>query len=89
MLKNAMLACPEEIWRNRNRKPEFWYIAYHTLFLLDFYLSENAENFTPPPSFTISELDPGGVLPDRVYSKQELSGYLEYGQKNAGASFSH
>src|SRR5215470_8542588 len=30
---------------------------------------------------TLSELDPSGVLPDRVYTKQELLDYLEHGRR--------
>ena len=38
MLENAMLACPDQVWYDRSRQPEFWYMVYHTLFFLDFYL---------------------------------------------------
>ena len=81
MLEKALLACPEELWSNRTRRPEFWYIAYHTLFWLDFYLSESVEGFTPPNPFTLDELDPSGRLPSRVYTKEELLTYLEHGRK--------
>jgi hypothetical protein len=59
---------------------EFWYVAYHTLFWLDFYLSEAAEGFAPPAPFTLAELDPAGLLPERVYTRDELQTYLEYGR---------
>jgi hypothetical protein len=35
MLENAMAACPDALWHDRSRRPEFWYIAHHTLFFLD------------------------------------------------------
>ena len=60
-------------------------MAYHTLFWLDFYLSDSAEGFAPPAPFTLSEFDPAGLLPDRVYSKAELQGYLEYGRNKCRA----
>lgn len=85
MLENAMLACPEDLWGNRSKQPEFWYLAYHTLFWLDFYLSDSAEGFTPPAPFTLSELDPEGLLPERVYSKEELQNYLEHGRQKCRA----
>ena len=81
MLENAIHACPDALWGDRARQPEFWYVAYHTLFFLDLYLSDSLEGFTPPAPFTLSEIDPAGVLPDRVYSKSELLAYLEHGRR--------
>ncbi len=81
MLENVIRACPEELWRDRTDKPEFWYLVYHTLFWLDFYLTETPDNFSPRQPFTLSELDPEGVLPERVYTKTELLSYLDQGRK--------
>ena len=81
MLENAMVACPEDLWNNRSLKPEFWYTAFHALFWLDFYLSESPEGFIPPPPFALEELDPAGVLPPRVYTRNELQAYLNHGRK--------
>jgi hypothetical protein len=79
MLENALVACPDEFW---NSQSKFWYIGYHTLFWLDYYLSDMPESsFTPPPPFTISEFDPAGIMPDRVYEKEELLTYLVYCRK--------
>ena len=80
MLENAILACPEDLWSDRTQKPEFWYVAYHTLFFLDCYLSDSLEGFSPPEPFTIDELDERGLLPDRVYTKDELIKYLLHGR---------
>ena len=55
-------------------------MAYHTLFWLHFYLSDSIEGFAPPPPFTLSEFDAAGLLPDRVYSKDEIQTYLAYGR---------
>jgi hypothetical protein len=87
MLDNALSACPDELWQERlfdNRSPqpefaEFWCVAYHALFWLDFYLSESIETFSPPPPFTLSEFE-AGLLPERVYTKAELQSYLQYGR---------
>ena len=76
-----MNACPEKLWSDRSQKPEFWYLVYHTLFWLDFYLSDSAKEFIPPKPFTLSELDPEGLLPERVYTKGELTTYLEHGRR--------
>jgi len=81
MLENAMRACPDDLWSDRSKQPEFWYIAYHTLFWLNFYLSNPEESFTPPSPFTLDELDPAGRLPERAYMKEELLPYLEHGRR--------
>ena len=86
MLDNAMSACPDDLWCDRYQPPEwndrdvvgFWYVAYHTLFFLDYYLSDSLERFAPPPPFTLDELDPAGILPERPYTKPELQTYLEH-----------
>jgi hypothetical protein len=81
MLENALLACPDEIWGDRSKRPEFWYVVYHTLFFLDLYLSGSVAGFAPPAPFTLDELDPEGVLPERPYTKDELQTYLEHGRR--------
>jgi hypothetical protein len=85
MLENAMLACPDALWNDRSRKPEFWYLVYHTLFWLDFYLSESIEGFAPPAPFTLDEMDPAGLIPERPFTKDELQNYLEHGRRKCRA----
>lgn len=85
MLENAIVACPEKVWGDRPGYHEFWYLAYHTLFFLDHYMSESSAGFAPPAPFTLGELDPAGVLPDRVYTKDELLTYLEHGRNKCRA----
>lgn len=86
MLENAVTACPDDLWSDRSRNPEYWYLVYHTLFFLDYYLSESEEGFQPPAPFTLGELDPSGVLPDRVYTKDEMRSYLEHGRRKCRAT---
>jgi hypothetical protein len=86
MLGNAVLACPDELWGDRSRQPEFWYVVYHALFYLDLYLSGSVEQFAPPAPFGLEELDPAGMLPDRVYSKHELKAYLDHGRGKCQAT---
>lgn len=64
-LGNAIEACPDEVWGDRSRQPEYWYTVYHTLFNLDYYLSDSYEGFAPPAPFGLEEMDPAGVLPPR------------------------
>ena len=86
MLENAIRACPEALWGDRTRHPEYWYLAYHTLFWLDFSLSETPQGFAPPAPFTMDETDPAGLLPERVYEKELLLGYLEHGRTKCRAT---
>jgi hypothetical protein len=78
MLENAVAACPDGLWGGRQRSPQFWHLVYHTLFFLDLYLSGTLEGFAPPPPFGLTELDPAGVLPDRVYTREEMLRYLRH-----------
>jgi hypothetical protein len=86
MLENAMLACPDELWSDPSKRPEwsekgivgFWYLAYHTLFFLDLQLSGSVEGFAPPTPFNLDELDPAGLLPERPYTKEDLGNYLQH-----------
>lgn len=94
MLENAMRACPdqlwgERLWSDRSEQPEFsefWYVAYHTLFWLDLYLTGSVEGFAPPAPFTLDELDPAGLLPEQPYTKDELVTYLDHGRKKCRAT---
>jgi hypothetical protein len=89
MLENALRACPQEIWSaslwhdpaEPPQAAQFWYLIYHTLFWVDLYLSGAVEGFTPPAPFTLAELDPAGVYPERPYTRDELQGYLEHGRE--------
>lgn len=85
MLENALAACPDEVW-SRRRRPEFWYVCYHTLFWLDCYLSDSVKEFAPPAPFNLDEMDPAGVLPERAYTKAELQKYLGHGREKCRAT---
>jgi uncharacterized damage-inducible protein DinB len=85
MLENAIQACPEPLWNDRARRPEFWHVAYHALFFLDLYLSGSAVGFAPPAPFTLSELDPSGAMPERPYTKDAVQSYLQYARRKCQA----
>lgn len=86
MLDNTLRTCPDELWHaplwlipdDPPGLTEYWYLAYHTLFWLDLYLSGAVEGFTPPAPFTLDELDPAGLLPERPYTQAELRTYLAH-----------
>lgn len=80
MLENALTACPNELWSTESK---FWYIGYHTLYWLDYYLSADTpmeNDFLPPPPFTKSEFE-YNAMPERVYEKTELLTYCQFGRR--------
>jgi DinB superfamily len=85
MLENAILECPDEVWGDQTREPQFWYLVYHTLFWLDYYLSESPDGFAPPARFGLEEFDPAGVMPDCVYTQAEMQTYLEFAREKCRA----
>lgn len=93
-LADTMNACPDRLWlaplwKTPDKKPEFaqfWYVAYHTLFWLDLYLTGAEEGFLPPAHFTLIEQDADGPLPERVYTKAELQAYLKDGRDKCKAT---
>jgi hypothetical protein len=94
MLDNTLVACPDSLWRQLvwpdpsvpSQGAEFWYVAYHTLFWLDLYLSGSAEGFAPPAPFGLEELDPAGVLPPRPFTRAELRTYLTFARQKCHAT---
>ncbi|MEP7377175.1 MAG: hypothetical protein ABI675_27485 [Chitinophagaceae bacterium] len=79
MLKNVITLCPDELWKKENK---FFYLAYHTLIFLDYYSTNPVKNFQPDLPYTITgedKLPPDAVddvLPNMIYSKQELLVWL-------------
>lgn len=78
MLDNAIAGCPDPLWDDGSGPYAFWYIAFHTLFWLDLYLKGSVEDYKPPAPFTLEELDPAGIIPDRPYTKEELRSFLAH-----------
>ena len=56
MLENAIRVCPDELWSDPSKNPAwkshgvggFWYVVFHAVFFLDFYMSDSPEAFAPP-----------------------------------------
>ena len=77
MLTDAINLCPDQLWtaalwkdQDDERYGQFWFIAYHTLFWLDLYLTGYSDGFTPPAPFI------RGTLPDNPYTKDQIRAYL-------------
>ncbi len=87
-LDDMVCACPDELWRGRlwdnavarSEYAEFWYRVYHALFWLDLYLTGAEEGFMPPAPFELIEMAEDD-LPERVYTRDELLAYLQYGRE--------
>lgn len=61
-----------------------WNIAYHAIFFLDFNLSRRELSFECPPPFRFDDhLEPFPRLPARMYTRDELLGYLDHGRRKA------
>ena len=50
-------------------------------FWLNLYLFGQVDGFAPPAPYTLDELDPAGLLPDRRYTRDELLSYLDHGRQ--------
>jgi uncharacterized damage-inducible protein DinB len=78
MLANAIEACPDSVWFGQGQGA-FWYLAFHTIFFLDLYLSPvDEDQFRPPAPFGVTELADEVILPEPAYRKDELLGYVEH-----------
>ena len=78
MLDDAINFCPDHLWTavlwkdpDDVKYGHFWFVAYHTLFWLDLYLTGAEEGFAPPPPFI------RGKLPEKPYTKDDVLTYLK------------
>jgi hypothetical protein len=78
MLSDAISLCPDELWTavlwkdtDDARYGQFWFVAYHTLFWLDLYLTGDYVSFKPPAPFI------RGALPEKPYTKEQVQIYLD------------
>jgi hypothetical protein len=92
MLDNALRACPEEHWQDSpwtdpTDAPEytqFWFIVFHTLKWLDFYLSgtdQGYDHYELPAPFLFRG------LPEKPYTKEQLQAYLLYCREKCRSTF--
>ncbi len=77
-LDDALNLCPDSMWTTSlwddeedPRYGQFWFVAYHTVFWLDLFLTGSSEGFLPPPPFI------RGRLPETLYTKQQVQTYLK------------
>jgi hypothetical protein len=81
MLINVISNCPDNYFTTNKR---FYYLAYHSVVFLDYYLSIPPKDFSPILTFTMKDKDQrppesiGDMIPDKIYSRQELIDYLKH-----------
>lgn len=69
---------PEEKWKQPRK---FFDMAYHTLFFLDYYLTNPPDTFAPPLSYTLLKEFPedriDDIFPERIFTKREMLDFLD------------
>jgi hypothetical protein len=88
MLDDAISLCPDKLWTAVVWKDpdgaeygQFWFVAYHTLFWLDLYLTGQSEGFVPPAPFI------RGALPEKPYTKDQVRTYLKQCRSKCQSTF--
>jgi hypothetical protein len=86
-LEDAIRLCPDPLWTavlwkdtDEVQYGQFWFIAYHTLFWVDLFLTGTKEGFAPPPPFI------RGRLPDQPYTQEQILAYLHECRKKCQAT---
>lgn len=85
MLRNAIRACPDAHWDDASRPvgQRFWYLAFHTLWWHDHYVSPIEQAHRPPAPYTMDEMSPDYVYPASTYARTQLLEFLEHGRRRA------
>lgn len=84
MLHNVIELCPDALW---GKKDKFFFMSYHTVIFLDYYLSYPVKAFEPKLPYTLlpeHELPSEAiddVFPNRHYSKEEVLSYISLARK--------
>lgn len=79
MLDDAIELCPDHLWTavlwddpDGAEYGQFWFLAYHTLFWIDLYLTGSSEDFVPPAPYEWKG------LPVKPYTKEQIQTYLDH-----------
>jgi hypothetical protein len=95
LLDAALTDCPDDLWTTdlwpdqASTNPTAygglhgsapWFLGYHALFTLDYDLSAEFEPWKPPEPFDENTY----AFPNRVFTKAELLGYVDYCRVRAG-----
>lgn len=89
LMEAALIECPDDLWETDlwpDQAPTGpvadggldgsapWFLAYHALMCLDYDLTGDFEPWEPPQPFDENTWS----LPNRVFTKDELLGYVEW-----------
>jgi len=79
MLREAITFCPDDLWQT---EPKFFYLTYHTVIFLDYYLTNPVKEFVPALPYTITNSNSlpaeavDDVIPNKFYTRQEILDHL-------------
>jgi hypothetical protein len=76
MVCRAIELCPDSLWNERTNEPPFWQQAYHTIWAVDFYLTDSPEK-SRTPAFVEGEAANLDHIPAAIPSRQQILEYLE------------
>lgn len=77
MLRQALEACPDDLWDARDTGAPLWQLAYHVLLGIDYWFRESSEGFAFPPFHTREAMLESGEVPDQALTRAQIEGYLE------------
>ncbi len=95
LMEAALTDCPDDLWETDLWPDEAptgptphgglhgsapWFLAYHALSTLDYDLSAEFEPWEPPQPFDENTY----AYPNRMFTKAELIGYVDYCRKKIG-----
>jgi hypothetical protein len=74
-VRDAIQQCPDRLWEEPGAMPQFWQIAYHTVFFGHFYMLQKEQDLRPWRKHRrgAPSLKPDG---QPAYTKAELLEYL-------------
>jgi hypothetical protein len=79
MLGDSISLCLDSLWLSEKK---FFFLSYHTLIFLDYYLTIPAWDFKPVLPFTLVPMDSlppdavDDVIPNAAYTREEMLDYL-------------
>lgn len=84
MLRQCIVACPDELWAAGDHPRTTWRIAYHAVFYTHLYLSPSLDEFEPwelhqDQATILWDDDERGTPPDEVtFSQAQVAAYVDF-----------
>jgi hypothetical protein len=79
MLGDSISLCPDSLWQSEKK---FFFLSYHTLIFLDYYLTIPTRDFKPVLPFKLVPMESlpqdavDDVIPNAAYTREEMLDYL-------------